>query len=275
MIDAPRVRLALLCAALCVVLALSGLSRNALPQETDPQQSLDPAPAAGSEAAKATEEGAVAGRKHPETYLEFAIAGGYLMIPIGLCSILVLAFFIERITSTRRNRVLPRSFERAIERIGRSPEASFDVREVESICSAHPSSASRVLKAALAKAGEQRDEIESSVNSAAQREIFELRRHTWLFAFVAAVAPLIGLLGTVTGMIQAFREVAIQGLGSGQALAPGIYKALITTAGGLLVAIPAITIYWWFRARIQKYVNRIDTLVVDFVEANRLISSRR
>jgi biopolymer transport protein ExbB len=97
-----------------------------------------------------------------------------------------------------------------------------------------------------------------------------MRRYLRLFAVVASVAPLLGLLGTVTGMVQAFRTVAEQGLGSGKYLAPGIYQALITTVAGLIVAIPALLTYYWLSARIENYVHAIDTLVVDFVEAHRL-----
>ena len=96
-----------------------------------------------------------------------------------------------------------------------------------------------------------------------------MRRYIRVFAVIAAVAPLLGLLGTVTGMIQAFREVASSGLGSGQALAPGIYKALVTTAGGLVVAIPTLMTHYWMMSRVEGFVHRIDNLVVDFVEKFR------
>ncbi len=202
--------------------------------------------------------------EHPESYLDFAVAGGYLMIPIGLCSVLLVAFFIERLVAIRRSRVLPKGFAAAVE--SASNGSQLDVAKVESACDSHPSSASRILRAALGKIGEPREEIESAVNNTAQREIHSMKRYTRLFSIIAAVAPLLGLLGTVTGMIQAFREVAIQGLGSGQALAPGIYKALVTTAAGLLVAIPALIAYHWLRSRIDNYVQSIDNLVVDFVD---------
>jgi biopolymer transport protein ExbB len=207
----------------------------------------------------------VAATEHPETYLDFALAGGYLMIPIGLSSVLLVAFFAERLVAIRRSRVLPKGFVAAIE--GASSGGSFDREKAAAACESHPSSAARILRAALGRIEGPRVEIESAVNNAAQREIHSMRRYTRLFAIIAAVAPLIGLLGTVIGMIQAFREVAIQGLGSGQALAPGIYKALVTTAGGLLVAIPALIAYHWLRSRIDNYVQSIDNLVVDCVEA--------
>ncbi len=244
-----------------IVLGVLFTARPGIGQE--PGAEGPPATATTSPTGNATIE--VTASEHPETYLDFAVAGGYLMIPIGLCSVLLVAFFVERLLAIRRSRVLPKGFVAAIE--SASNGSPLDVEKVESACDSHPSSASRILRAALGKIGEPREEIESAVNNAAQREIHSLKRYTRLFSIIAAVTPLIGLLGTVTGMIQAFREVAIQGLGSGQALAPGIYKALVTTAAGLLVAIPALIAYHWLRSRIDNYVQSIDNLVVDFVEA--------
>ncbi len=205
--------------------------------------------------------------EHPETYLDFAIAGGYLMIPIGLCSILLVAFLIERLISTRRSRVLPSPFVTAVQELTRN--GAGGAGRAGAICDAHPSAAARIVRVAADTIRRPRDELEDAVNVAARREVFFLRRYTRLFVVIASVAPLLGLLGTVTGMIQAFREVAIQGLGSGQALAPGIYQALITTAAGLLVAIPAMIAYHWIMSRVDNYTHAIDNLVVDFVDANR------
>ncbi len=204
-------------------------------------------------------------RAHPQTYLEFAIAGGPVMIPIGLCSIFWLAYLAERLISTRRGRVLPRPFQAATQAL--QGTGDWIRSRVDGLCRAHPCSASSVLRAALERLDRPREEIESGVNAAAQREIHRLRRNIRLFAIIASVAPLLGLLGTVTGMIQSFREVAIRGLGSGQDFAPGIYEALITTAGGLLVAIPSLLTYYWLTARVENYVHEMDALVVGVVDA--------
>ena len=204
--------------------------------------------------------------EHPESYLDFAFAGGWLMAPIGICSLLWLTFLGERLIYLRPSKIVPAGFTRQID--GLEP-GKLDAEKVDALCEANPSSAARVIRTAVQHIGETREEIELAVNNTAQREIHLMRRYIRVFAVIAAVAPLLGLLGTVTGMIQAFREVASSGLGSGQALAPGIYKALVTTAGGLVVAIPTLMTHYWMMSRVEGFVHRIDNLVVDFVEKFR------
>ena len=188
------------------------------------------------------------------------------MVPIGICSLLWLTFLGERLIYLRPSRIVPASFTRQIDAL---EPGQFDRAGVEALCAAHPGSAARVIRTAVEHIGETREEIELAVNNTAQREIHLMRRYIRVFAVIAAVAPLLGLLGTVTGMIQAFREVASSGLGSGQALAPGIYKALVTTAGGLVVAIPTLMTHYWMMSKVEGFVHRIDNLVVDFVEKFR------
>ena len=188
------------------------------------------------------------------------------MVPIGICSLLWLTFLGERLIYLRSRRIVPVGF---VSRMGSLEAGKLDESEVKDLCAANPSSAARVIQTAVDHIGETREEIELAVNNTAQREIHLMRRYIRVFAVIAAVAPLLGLLGTVTGMIQAFREVASSGLGSGQALAPGIYKALVTTAGGLMVAIPTLMTHYWMMSRVEAFVHRIDNLVVDFVEKFR------
>jgi biopolymer transport protein ExbB len=163
--------------------------------------------------------------------------------------------------------VLPAPLVRGLRRL--IAKSDVDPERARAICDAHPSSASMVVRAAADRLDQPREDVEQAVNNVAQREIHELRKYVRVFNVIASVAPLLGLLGTVTGMIQAFRRVAEEGLGSGQGLAPGIYTALVTTAAGLLVAIPALVTYHWFMSRIDNYVHEMDVLVVDFVDASR------
>ena len=211
-------------------------------------------------------DGDAAEDEHPESYLDFAFAGGWLMVPIGICSLLWLTFLGERLISLRPSRIVPAVFTRQIEDL---EPGKLDAEKVEALCEANPGSAARVIHTAVKHIGETREEIELAVNNTAQREIHLMRRYIRVFAVIAAVAPLLGLRGTVSGMIQAFREVASSGLGSGQALAPGIYKALVTTAGGLVVAIPTLMTHYWMMSREDSFVNRIHTLVVDFMQKIR------
>lgn len=207
-------------------------------------------------------------QKQPETFLEFAVAGGALMIPITLCSIVWIAYLVERLFALQRKKAVPPKIVRAVK--DASSQHPLDRGALREKLNAHPSAAAAVVRAALDRLDLTRDEIEKSVNNAAQREIYLLRRNLRVFAIVSSVAPLLGLLGTVTGLVQSFREVAISGLGSGAALAPGIYQALITTVGGLVVAIPALLTYYWLMARVDHFVHEMDGMVVDFVDAQHV-----
>ncbi len=212
-------------------------------------------------------------QKQPETVLEFAIAGGALMIPITLCSLVWLMFLVERLNALQRKKAVPQELVRMVKEA--SAQRPLDRASLRAKLDAYPSAAAVVVRAALDRLELTRDEIEKGVNNAAQREIYLLRRNLRVFAIISSVAPLLGLLGTVTGLVQAFREVAISGLGSGAALAPGIYQALITTVGGLVVAIPALLTYYWLMARVDHFVHEMDGLVIDFVDGQHIPAQSR
>ena len=259
------------CAALLVLLCLgrAGSAEEAgkdpLPEKAAPSKEAVGAEAsAGAPETEAETVGAVPGRKQPETLLEFAVAGGWLMVPISLCSVIWLAFLIERLILLRRKRAIPEKLVHAVKSAGSTRPP--DKERLRAILDSHPCAAARVVQVALDRIDQPRGDLEGGVNNAAQREVHALRRNLRIFAIVASVAPLFGLLGTCTGLIQAFRAVAMSGLGSGPALAPGIYEALITTAGGLMVAIPSLLTYYFFTARVDQYVREIDYLVTDVVE---------
>jgi biopolymer transport protein ExbB len=187
--------------------------------------------------------------------------------PLTLCSIFWLSFLVERLLFLRKPKVIPQELSVAFRSLVQ--EEPFDRGKALALLEEHPSSLAVVLRVALNHLNKGRDEIERSVNSTAQREIYLLRKNIRVFAVIASVAPLMGLLGTVLGLVQAFREVAISGLGSsGAALAPGIYQALITTVAGLVVAIPCLLTYYWLVARIDHCVHEMDNLVEDFVDAH-------
>ena len=203
-------------------------------------------------------------KKQPETLLEFAIAGGYMMIPLVLTSILWVGFFMERLIVLRRSRVLPAALARAMRAL--LDARPFDRERALSVAAAHPSPAATIVRAAIERLDLPVDKIEKAVEYAAEREVFRLRDNLWIFAVISTISPLLGLLGTVVGLVQAFREVAITGLGAGATLAPGIYEALVTTVAGLAIAIPALASYYWLQARVDRYVHEIDGLVVDITE---------
>jgi biopolymer transport protein ExbB len=242
-------------------LALSALlSLSPVLARSQAQPAADPEPAAGAAAAPAAGH-----KKQPETLLEFAIAGGWMMIPLSICSVLSIAFLIERLIVLRRKVVLPPELVARVQALVR--DRPLDRDAARAAVNAHPSTAATVLQAALDRADLPLEKIEKGVQNVAAQQTYKLRDHIWIFAVISTTAPLLGLLGTVIGLVQAFREVAISGLGAGATLAPGIYEALIATVGGLFTAIPAVAVYYWLHSMVDRYVHEIDALVVDLVEA--------
>lgn len=187
------------------------------------------------------------------------VKGGPIMYPIVLGSVLALALFLERTWSLRRERVTPSAFRRRVRSLVRKRKLS----EAEVLCQENTSALAAVIGAALRVPGETRSEIKEVVGEVGRREVAHMERFVELLGTIAAVEPLMGLLGTVTGLIRAFQRVeALAGKGGGVnpgALAAGIWEALITTAAGLVVAIPAYVGYRYLQ-------GRVNALVVDMEE---------
>jgi biopolymer transport protein ExbB len=143
-------------------------------------------------------------------------------------------------------------------------------------CRRHPSPVSHVIAAGIRRLGEPIDLLEKHIEDAGEREAMKLRRFLRVLSVIAAVSPLLGLLGTIFGMITAFQTVAAsaEALGKTELLARGIYEAMITTAAGLIVAIPSLVFYHWISARIDRLVMEIDHLCVEFVEEHAVPASR-
>jgi biopolymer transport protein ExbB len=192
--------------------------------------------------------------------------GGVLMYPILGCSVLLVAVSLERWASLRRGRVIPAEFVREL--FEKLQTRQWDRETALQKCRDNGSPIARVLEQALRRWGRPAVEIQRSVAEGGQREVLELRRYLRLINAVYTVAPLLGLLGTVFGMIRCFSEVATRGdaLGRPEALAEGIYEALYTTAFGLSVAIPAMIVYYCFLARIDGLVAQMDALAQELVE---------
>lgn len=196
---------------------------------------------------------------------EMAIKGGPMMIPIGICSIIGLAVLAERVLRLTRRSVIPPSFLPGLEAIlvknpsDRGPAIEY--------CANEGSIVARVFEAGVRSLDEPTDTIERRIQEAGERAAMRLRVRLRTLAVIASVTPLMGLLGTIFGMIQAFQTVATSGdaLGNTELLAGGIYEAMITTAAGLLVAIPALLAHHWVAAKIESLVVEIDRMTVDFV----------
>ena len=188
--------------------------------------------------------------------------GGWFMAPIWLMAILALAFAIERLIALRRQRVLPHDLVEALGKLGGST-GGFDPRQAYRICQQYPSAASNVIRAMLLKVGRPHSEVEHTVQESSQREADRMYGNVRWLNLAAAVSPLLGLLGTVWGMIVAFIDTTrlTAGENRADALAEGIYTALVTTLLGLSVAIPAVIIAHFLEGRIQTLFHQIDELL--------------
>ena len=203
-----------------------------------------------------------AGLDNRFNFLELLLQGGYFMIPIGMISLLVVAIAFERGIALRKSRLFPRGLQRELRKTSEesgavAPQGLYQVSEE------YPSAASRILQDLLQKVGRPVAEGEAAIDHAVQREADELYGNVRWLTLAAAVTPLIGLLGTVWGMIIAFRETAELGAGmnKAEALASGIYVALITTLGGLAVAIPSAILAHYFEGRITRILANVEAAV--------------
>ena len=183
--------------------------------------------------------------------------GGILMVPLLGCSFLLAAFGFERLVSLRWSRVVPKPFvSRFIEQI---QAGTLSRGEALDACEENGSPVARVFAAAVRRWGRPAVEIEQAALDACEREVNHLRRYRRVFNGIATVGPLLGLLGTVFGLIRSFNDVASSGaMGRPDLLARGFGEALITTAMGLLVAIPAMVLHWVFTSRVDRLAMRFD-----------------
>ncbi|MBF0447129.1 MAG: MotA/TolQ/ExbB proton channel family protein [Magnetococcales bacterium] len=193
--------------------------------------------------------------------LELLSKGGVLMIPIGLCSVLVVAIVIERLWSLRFSQIIPKHALKNVE----SLVSRGELAAAKEACLANrDSSYGRIVLTGLEKAGERRQIIKEVVEEAGRQEVVTLERYLTLLGTIASIAPLLGLLGTVLGMIKVFTVISSVGVGDPSVLASGIGEALITTASGLTVAIPAVAFHRYFNRLIDQHVVALErsTLVI-------------
>jgi len=198
-----------------------------------------------------------------DTLFDIARSGGQLMWPIVLCSVIALTFIVERAIRLRERELGSSARGRSILD---ALVAGGPTRALEE-CEREPSPLGRILRAGLTRAGSPVLERDKAVEDAGSRELKRLNARLRPLSVVGVLAPLLGFLGTVFGMIQAFLNIAMKdGLGRPELLAAGISQALVTTAAGLCVAIPAQAAYFWFRARIERFARRTEDLYVEMEE---------
>lgn len=194
--------------------------------------------------------------------LEIVRAGGLLMIPIILCSIFALAIVIERLWSLKRSRVIPKQLVAQIWQWAKQGQLSGErVRELR-----EGSPLGRVLAAGLMNSKRSREVMKESIEETGRHVAHELERFLNFLGTIAAITPLLGLLGTVFGMIDIFNTVTEGGIGDPVALAPGIKTALFTTAAGITVAVPTLFFHRFFRRRVDELVVSMEQEAIKLVE---------
>lgn len=194
---------------------------------------------------------------------ELIIAGGWLMVPILLCSIAVIAIAVERYITLRPNRIVP---PKLLGQVWHDLKHNQLTREkITELKRASP--LGYVLAAGLANASHGREVMKDSIEEAASQVIHKLERYLNVLDTIASIAPLLGLLGTVFGMIQVFNAIMLQGSGNAGVLAGGISQALITTAAGLIVAIPAMIFHRYFERRVDSLVVTMEDQAIRLVDA--------
>lgn len=200
--------------------------------------------------------------------------GGPLMIPIAICSLILVAFVLERTISLRRGRVIPGPFTKRF--LKQLSDGDLDRDTALKLCEENGSPVADVLAGAVRKWGRPAVEVEQAIIDAGERSTNGLRKYLRVINGVATVTPLLGLLGTVVGMIRAFNNIATaDALGRPELLAGGISQALLTTAFGLSVAIPALIFYLFFVSRVDQLIIEIDAIgqeVVNTISAEELKS---
>lgn len=194
--------------------------------------------------------------------LEIVIAGGWLMVPILACSVIAVAIIIERFVRLRRKRVLPEGVLTRVRQWAAARE--LDRQHIEQL--KRSSALGRVLSAALVNRKRERAVIKDAVEDTGRHVVHELERFLNTLGTIAGITPLLGLLGTVIGMIDVFSAIMIHGVGDPNQLAGGISQALITTAAGLTVAIPSYFFYRYFRGLVRTYVVEMEEQAIELLQ---------
>lgn len=203
--------------------------------------------------------------------LELVKAGGWLMIPIIICSIVAVAISLERLWTLNRSKLAPSNL---LAEVWNNIQAGrLDSNAIKTL--RRESALGLILAAGLSNSHAGRDVMKESIAEAASYVIHDMERYLNTLGTIASVAPLLGLLGTVIGMIKVFSDIMIHGAGNAALLAGGISEALITTGAGLTVAIPALIMHRYFQRKIDTVVVTMEqeaTKLVDALHGKREVS---
>lgn len=255
-----------LLAAICLAIATPSAAAQDAPAETatlesGPDTAANAPQGSGEQPSEIENELTRMGIPQPLPFLwNLAVQGGVFMIPIALCSIVVVAFAIERRLGLQKGRIIPRGLLVSLQKLNQQNNG-IDPRLAYDECQKFRSPLGRVIQAAIMKVGRPHAELEKAVEDAVSREADEMAQNIRPINISASIAPLLGLLGTVQGMILAFMVIsttASTGQAKGAELAQGIYTALVTTFAGLTVAIPAIIVANMLEGRIERLLRGME-----------------
>lgn len=193
--------------------------------------------------------------------MDYLLQGGWVMIAILLSSVIGLAVFVERFIYlhlvSRNASIIRREIQERFR--------GLKVSEAIYICDNHPGSVSSIIRSGLNMATRSRDEMERAMDDIAKHELPKLNKNLPILATIVNISTLLGLLGTVLGMITSTSVLATQGLGNPQELIGGIAQALITTAAGLIVSIPALVAYNYLSTQVDTIIIEIDTIATELI----------
>lgn len=257
------VRLSLWTAMLGLVLVAPVAFAQQAPPAGEPQQAAQQADVAAVEAKPQAVESldAEKNRTMMSMIVNSGPAGWGFMIVLMLFSIVAAMVALERAVNMQRNKIIPPGFLAELHGIVRNNDATPET--FRELCARWTAPIAKILSAGLLRSGRPLPEVEKSMEDAAAREMATLRGGIRPLNVVGSVAPLVGLLGTVLGMIIAFRTASQAGLGKGELMAEGIYMALLTTAAGLSIAIPCLLLAAVFNSKVEKFFREIDESMMD------------
>jgi biopolymer transport protein ExbB len=195
--------------------------------------------------------------------LEIVQAGGWLMWPIIACSVVAVAIILERLWSLQERRVLPPSVGHHVSEL--LQQGQLDAKQIQQVHASSP--IGQVLAVGLAYRHAPREVLKEVVEDTGRHVVHDLERYLSPLGTIAAISPLLGLLGTVSGMIRSFTAITGNGVPNAAVLAEGISEALIATAAGLTVAIPSLIAYRYLRGRVDGLVVKIEKESIRFIEA--------
>ena len=197
------------------------------------------------------------------TVMELLLNGGWAMIPIFLLSLVAVYIFVERLLTIKRAAKTPNQF---IDKI-KALVLNGDINGARLLCNQTDTPVAKMIEKGISRIGSPLKNIEASIENVGKIEIYKLEKNLSLIATISGAAPMIGFLGTVTGMIKAFIAIAQEeGSVSPKLLSEGIYQAMITTAAGLVVGILAYLMYNYLVAQVQKVIHKMEYNSIDFID---------